>query len=83
VAAERLLGRARADVAAGMADAPSDAGPLLVGDGFDCPVLDTLFLAAPIAFKGRIIQHVRRVFRGAVCSCAVAAVVHGWADART
>jgi DNA or RNA helicases of superfamily II len=61
--------RARTAVIQRLAEPRSDGGLLLVatasliGEGFDCPPLDTLFLAFPIKFKGNVVQYVGRVLR--------------------
>jgi superfamily II DNA or RNA helicase len=59
----------RAAVLQEVMEATPDAEILLVatgqylGEGFDCPKLDTLFLAFPISFKGKLIQYLGRVQR--------------------
>ncbi|MGN6676821.1 MAG: hypothetical protein ACTHKL_03465 [Streptosporangiaceae bacterium] len=65
-----------------------DGEPLLVvasgsyiGEGFDCPALDTLFLAAPLAFKGRLVQYAGRILR--VYPGKATAEIHDYYDQHT
>jgi superfamily II DNA or RNA helicase len=51
----------------------------LIGEGFDCPCLDTVFLAFPIKFKGNVEQCVGRILRPAQGKQDV--VVHDYVDA--
>jgi len=37
----------------------------LIGEGFDCKALSTLFMATPIKFSGRVLQYIGRVLRPA------------------
>ena len=65
-----MKARERRQIADQLANHTPDSDPLLIvgtssfiGEGFDCPALDTLFLASPITFKNRLVQYIGRITR--------------------
>ena len=84
----QMKARQRREISQQLANHTADAGPLLIvgtssfiGEGFDCPALDTVFLAAPITFKNRLVQYVGRITRPHAAKTT--ATVHDYHDELT
>lgn len=84
----QMKARQRREIVEQLANHTSDDEPLLIvgtssfiGEGFDCPALDTLFLAAPITFKNRLVQYVGRITRP--LAAKTTATVHDYHDELT
>jgi len=61
---KKVRGQVVEDIGAGVIDV-AVATCSLVGEGFDCPHLDALFLATPVSYHGRVVQYLGRVSRTA------------------
>jgi superfamily II DNA or RNA helicase len=83
-----MKARERRRIADQLAHHTPDSDPLLIvgtssfiGEGFDCPALDTLFLAAPITFRNRLVRYIGRVTRP--YPSKTTATVHDYYDEHT
>ena len=78
--------RARAAIVKQIETSPPDEPLVIVatgqylGEGFDAPQLDTLFLAFPVSFKGRLVQYTGRLMRAEEGKTTVR--VYDYADTR-
>ena len=78
--------KTRSTMLGSLQDAASDKELLLIatgqylGEGFDCPQVDTLFLAFPLSFKGKLVQYVGHLLRSHQDKSSVR--VYDYVDAR-
>ena len=78
--------KTRSAILGSLQDKPGDKELLVIatgqylGEGFDCPQIDTLFLAFPLSFKGKLVQYVGRVLRSHEAKISVR--VYDYADTR-